>query len=401
MKKLMILILLLLFSQNAYATDFVDLRFGRYQIADSQWNVSACMYTTTCQIYSTNPGTMYRIPWYNGQWTWQTGQYVQFAETGNTTNPYEGKVYNSNGTYAGTIGTGHVINMGTDTNGRSFFFFVGNDNNTGQLFSTNTGLTGTSGYTWTGTLNPTKTQLNTFASTGSTAPLIAGQTYDGGGGSTAPSYPPATITTSQQSKINQTATLGYNTVYINQYGGNGTSVTIDQYGNFNAVRGPSGTSLVINGSYNTLTVRQGSTGNMATRNLFEASIVGSSNNVTSNQNGNSNYEQVLITGNSNILSLTQSNSNKSMFATVNGTGNNITTSQTGDGNHFLELNIPTDYNTVSVTQSGTAQKMFSLTLNSSNIGVTVVQNNPNTSDSAAMSITCNTGPCSGYSYTKN
>ena len=165
-------------SAGAQATSFTDLKFGQYQIADSQWNTSACLTTTTCQIYSTQPGTMYNIPWWNGQWSWQSGQYVKFSLTNDAANPYEGKVYNSDSTLAGTIGTGHIINMGVDANGKAMFFFVGNDNDTGQLFSTNAGLTGTSGYTWTGTLNPTTTQVNNFATSyGSTTPLSSGQTY--------------------------------------------------------------------------------------------------------------------------------------------------------------------------------------------------------------------------------
>ena len=97
MKKLFTFLLMLICYLQAYATNFTDLQFGRYQIADSQWNVNACMYSSSCQIYSTNPGTMYKIPWTSGQWSWQTGQYLQFTATGNGTNPYEGKVYSSNG----------------------------------------------------------------------------------------------------------------------------------------------------------------------------------------------------------------------------------------------------------------------------------------------------------------
>jgi len=181
MKRFLVLFSLLwtiCLSAGAQATSFTDLKFSQNQIADSQWNVSACMYTATCQIYSTNPGTMYQIPWWNGQWNWQSGQYVQFATTNDAANPYEGKVYNSNGSLAGTIGTGHIINMGVDSSGKALFFFVGNDNNTGQLFSANYGMTGSSGYTWTGILNPTTAQVNTFATSyGSTTPLAAGQTY--------------------------------------------------------------------------------------------------------------------------------------------------------------------------------------------------------------------------------
>ena len=52
-------------SAYSQASGLADLKFGRYQIADSQWNVSACTQTATCQIYSKNPGTAYQIPWYN------------------------------------------------------------------------------------------------------------------------------------------------------------------------------------------------------------------------------------------------------------------------------------------------------------------------------------------------
>ena len=169
MKKIFLALLLL--CSNAFGA-LTDIKFGKYQIADSQWNVSACLNTTTCQIYSKNPGTMYKIPWTAGTWNWQAGQYVQFATTGNGSYPYEGKVYNSNGTQAGTIGTGKIVNMGPD-----YFFFVGNDNNTGQLFSGSSGMSNTSGVSWTGTLNPTIQQADTYANASySTVPLSSGQT---------------------------------------------------------------------------------------------------------------------------------------------------------------------------------------------------------------------------------
>jgi len=158
-------------SAQSQATGLADLKFGQYQIADSQWNVSSCMYTVTCQIYSKQPGTAYKIPWYNGQLSWAAGDYVKFAATGDTTNPWNAVQYNSAGTQKAVMGTGHIINMGTD-----YFFFVGNDNNTGQLFSMTQGFANTSGVTWTGTLNPSVSQVNTYATNGSTTPLAAGQT---------------------------------------------------------------------------------------------------------------------------------------------------------------------------------------------------------------------------------
>jgi len=174
MKKLLglLLTIVMFLCAGTAQAGLTDIKFGQSQIADSQWNVNACLNTTTCQIYSKNPGTMYQIPWWNGQWAWQAGQYVKFALTGDSTNPYEGKVYNSNGTQAGTIGTGHIVNMGPN-----YFFFVGNDNDTGQLFSGSSGMNNTSGVSWTGTLNPTLAQADSYATANySTTPLAAGQT---------------------------------------------------------------------------------------------------------------------------------------------------------------------------------------------------------------------------------
>ena len=174
MKRFLILFSFLItvcLSAHSQATGLVDLKFGRYQIADSQWNVSACMYTATCQIYSKNPGTVYKIPWTTGQLTWATGDYVAFAATGNSTNPWNAVQFSSGGTQKAVLGTGRIINMGTD-----YFFFVGNDNDTGQLFSMTQGFANTSGVTWTGTVNPTVSQVNSYATNGSTTPLAAGQT---------------------------------------------------------------------------------------------------------------------------------------------------------------------------------------------------------------------------------
>ena len=169
-------------SAHGQASGLADLKFGQYQVADSQWNVSACMYTATCQIYSKQPGTAYKIPWFNGQLSWGAGDYVAFVPTGDATNPWNAIQYTANGTQKAVMGTGHIINMGTD-----YFFFVGNDNNTGQLFSMTQGFANTSGVTWTGTLNPTVAQTNTYAQGGSTTVLTAGQTVT-------PSAPVVTVT---------------------------------------------------------------------------------------------------------------------------------------------------------------------------------------------------------------
>ena len=212
------LALLAVISLNAQA-DFTDLQFGQAQIADSQWNVNACMNTTTCQIYSKNPGTAYQIPWTNGQLSWAAGDYVKFSATGDSTNPYNAIQYNSAGVQKAVMGTGHIINMGTD-----YFFFVGNDNNTGQLFSMTQGFANTSGLSWTGTRNPTVSEVNALSVGGSTTPLAAGQTS----ASATPQPNPTAVTssiitavtpTSANSPAGETATKAVdgtsNTKYLN------------------------------------------------------------------------------------------------------------------------------------------------------------------------------------------
>lgn len=167
-----LLFLILIFLSTTVRADLTDIKFGQYQIADSQWNVNSCLNTTTCQIYSKQPGTAYKIPWTSGQVQWASGDYVKFELSGNSSYPYTAKQYDSAGNVKSTLGNGKIVNMGPD-----YFFFVGSDNNTGQLFSGSSGMSGTSGVSWTGTLNPTVAQANTYAdATYSTVPLSSGQT---------------------------------------------------------------------------------------------------------------------------------------------------------------------------------------------------------------------------------
>lgn len=173
MEQIKKLLFVLLLGIASYAkADLTDIKFGQYQIADSQWNVSACLYTDTCQIYSKQPGTAYKIPWTSGQVQWAAGDYVKFELSGNSSYPYTAKQYDSAGNVKATLGNGKIVNMGPD-----YFFFVGSDNNTGQLFSGSSGMSGTAGVSWTGTLNPTIAQANTYADANySTVPLSSGQT---------------------------------------------------------------------------------------------------------------------------------------------------------------------------------------------------------------------------------
>jgi Curlin associated repeat len=216
---LVFLILSFIFAGKAHATGLTDLKFGRYQIADSQWNVSACTQTNTCQIYSKNPGTAYKIPWTSGQIQWATGDYIGFLDNSNkdANNPWLAVQYGSNGVAKTNMGTGHIINMGSD-----YFFFVGNDNNTGQLFSMTQGFANTNGVTWTGTRNPTTAQVNQYAAGGSTTPLSAGQTAQ----PPASSQPTVTGTsTSNSTSSSSTTTNDFQGTLVNDITYNGGTIS--------------------------------------------------------------------------------------------------------------------------------------------------------------------------------
>lgn len=149
-------------------------------MADSQWNVQNCTTTSTCQITSKIPGTAYRIPASNGTISWQDGQYIAFMPNtgiGSETYPLVMTLFDANGTVVETMGTGRVLTAGTDAAGNSYFFFIGDDEHTGQLFSGSIGMDSTDGVTLTGTLSPTLQELNTFSALLSTEPLAEGEVY--------------------------------------------------------------------------------------------------------------------------------------------------------------------------------------------------------------------------------
>lgn len=356
-----IILILSSYSKHVHAA-LTDMKFSRYQVADSQWNVSACLYTATCQIYSKSPGTMYKIPWYNGQWSWQTGQYVKFALTGNATNPYEGKVYNSNGTLAGTIGTGHIVNMGPD-----YFFFVGNDNNTGQLFSGTVGMNNTSGVTWTGTLNPTVAQADTISASYSTEPLASGQTAAPAapslccGGSAAAFNVNATNYAKVMSFVNRTT--GDSKVNIEQIG-NANTTTVNQTDTPNNY-----VNYKVSGSSNTAEFIQA--GNAQTQvNYVDAQVNGSNNYLKINQQSSGGAKAAFVseTNNSNSVTINQKDSGNH-YAEVNVSGNQrVTLDQSGSAGHMASLSMSGLSTTIDVAQTGSTQQFYSITHNCATSG---------------------------------
>ena len=368
-------IVLLLMTGKVYAAALTDVKFGRYQIADSQWNVNACLNTTTCQIYSKNPGTAYKIPWTSGQVQWAAGDYVKFDLSGNASFPYTAKQYTSAGVAKATLGNGKIVNMGAD-----YFFFVGSDNDTGQLFSGSSGMNNSSGVTWTGTRNPTIAQADNYANASySTEPLAPGQTaapppppagptIEGGtitqtnapanqtftsGGSS--SAGPTTAQTTRYNEWNNGIQATDNYLYIEQVGGNYNTVNITQSGVKNTM------NLGINGNSNTVNATQ--TG----ANYLNALVQGSTNSVTSlqtNTAGTHYQETKIMSGNSNTINAVQKdNGNSLMFNTITGNSNTITAVQEGAGNHYLENKLTGNGNSVLANQSGS-------TANKANIDLT-------------------------------
>jgi hypothetical protein len=403
---------------------FTGVHFGSSQVADTQWNVSACMYTTTCQIYSTNPGGTYET----GSWHAITStQYVTFIpNTGSdsATNPWTMILVNADGTFS-ALGTGRVLVQGSDSSGHIYLFFTNNNLN-GTLLSGNLGLTG-QGMTFSGTANPTAAQTNTLSSNMSSSPLTAGQTGGTGAtsaptvvsttnttittttvsGSTTYTYSqPVTITTYSDNSTttvnNGTATListtvtggsstitstqqsfvtgvssrmpgaGSNSIYINQTG-TGDNINITQVGAGNKIDGATNTGNSI--GYATA-----------------APITGGSNHITVRQHGNNNLMDVAALGGSNTLNLNQGTDSSGnytgldqgghyQFDYVNGTGNNVTVVQentaTGSG-QFSSLAVVGNLNTVGITQTGNAQKQLFASVSGNSNTVTTTQTGTST-----------------------
>jgi hypothetical protein len=351
---------------KAEATGLVDLKFGQAQIADSQWNVQACTQTATCQIYSKNPGTAYKIPWTSGQIQWAAGDYIGFISNAHkdANNPWLAVQYDSNGSAKTNMGTGHIINMGSD-----YFFFVGNDNDTGQLFSMTSGLSGSSGVTWTGTLNPSIEQTNTYASTGSTTPLTAGQTAGPPplccGGSSQPFNANSTYVTSVQNFYGRAT--NDSKVYINQVG-SFNNTTVNQTGTKDNYA-----SYISNGDNNNVNITQSSTSISAL-----------------------NYTDLHIIGHQNNVNITQQSTGgmKGAFVTVNDNNNNINLQQKDSGNHWAEITVSGNSKTVDILQQGSAGHMASVTLTGPQPASLNLQQSGSTQQSYSITSNCTTlGGC--------
>ena len=430
---------------------FTGVHFGSSQVADTQWNVSACTQTATCQVYSTNPGGTYET----GSWhAISSTQYITFIpNTGSdsATNPWTMILVNADGTFS-ALGTGRVLVQGVDSSGHIFLFFT-NSNFNGTLLSGNLGLTG-QGATFTGTANPTAAQTNTLSSGMSSAPLAAGAT-GGTGGTTAPtvvstansiitttstsgstvntySQPITTttwsdgsqtvanngsatlisstttggssgITTAQQNQVNAVTMPGLtnNVIYINQ-SGNSDIINITQVGAGNRLDGATATAAVISGGSNHITVRQGDPTAHSGNNLIDLYAVGGNNTLNLNQGTDSNgnatgldqgghYQYDYVNGSYNSLTVVQENTatNAGQFASVsiNGNLNTVGITQTGNARNQLFASVNGNSNTITTSQTGTSAGYISVTTTGNSNSAVVTQTNTGATGANSAQIT--------------
>lgn len=143
--------------------------------------------------------------------------------------------------------------------------------------------------------------------------------------------------------------------------------------------------------------------------------VGSYNNTYVVQDTSEKQAAIINNGNSNDLTIYQTGTGNHTAMISNSAGNTTSTNsnnilgilQNGAGNHTASIlfqnGATNNNNTANITQAGGAgaNKQFTLQLNGSGIGATVVQDNLTTPDSGSMNITCLAPPCTGYSYIRH
>lgn len=238
----------------------------------------------------------------------------------------------------------------------------------------------------------------TYSATGGTTSGTAG------GYSVAPPAPTytANITAAQQARVTafQTRSVVNNTIYIDQVGDNNT-LSATQSGRANEVRGIGQQAAQIQGSSNSVTIRQGdldttgknslelrviggnnvlnlnqsvtATGastNSSNNHYQSVDVAGSYNTVTTQQNNNGgvggHYMETTITGNTNTLNATQTNNaNKTLFNTITGNNNTVSVVQKDGGQHYLENTLTGNGNTVTAVQEGATANRASITINNS------------------------------------
>jgi hypothetical protein len=182
-------------------------------------------------------------------------------------------------------------------------------------------------------------------------------------------------------------TLG-NSLYLDQkIGSSSNTVNIEQTGNYNKISGIGGTDYaIIDGDGNTLNIKQGDT---LGKNLIEFNVTGNSNNIsiwqarnptTGLQDGGESgghYMGLNINGSTNTLSLKQSNtggatSGHFAYVDVTGNGNSGTLTQSNNSEKTFFGIVNGSNNVFNITQQGSVS-YFDLSLTGNGHNVTANQ----------------------------
>jgi hypothetical protein len=206
------------------------------------------------------------------------------------------------------------------------------------------------------------------------------QTITSGGGSS------TGVTTNQQTRVDnwQNKTLGSgNGINLDVNGSNNT-LYIEQVGNKNSVSGIGQAAAQVQGSYNSVTVKQGT--NSTGQNEINLRVIGNSNTLDLSQardntgavtGTNGHYQAVDINGYQNTLTTQQSNTGgvggHYQETTINGNQNSVTKRQTDNGNKVMFTTVTGNNNTVDAVQKGTGQHQLTTSLTGNGNSALVVQ----------------------------
>jgi len=195
--------------------------------------------------------------------------------------------------------------------------------------------------------------------------------------------------------------------------GSGNVVTIEQVGNWNKIQGINGGNANVSGFGTSVDIKQGD--NSSNRNLIELYVQGNGNNVTLSQARNTtsgsrtgsdsgnHYLQLNMTGDINTVVMRQGNdggSSSGHFALLGVTGNfnNLTIKQANDNEKRFFGSVGGNSNSMSVTQQGTGQHYLDLTLTGNSNNATILQKDSG-SHRATISLT-NSGGISTINLTQ-
>lgn len=340
----------LLFGTAAWA-DITTGKFSTAQIFDVQWNISGNTLNTSGYnyLYRSIPSST-RMTSSDYAAIDSAGQYFAFFDS--TTNPgtYGMAIYNSDGSLDEVI-----HNTGTFRALADGAIFYNGAGSWGTLITTAQGYAiGDSASFTVEEQNPSNTTMAGWTPD-STEPLADGETASSSTPAPVPVYRSA-ITTVQQVQVNTAyAVTASNNIDLTVIG-NSNDVDITQLSNGNYLL------MYLQGNSNVTDITQ--SGTNLDRNFADINIVGSSNNLTFVQQGDSEKQAFLdINGSFGTYTITQQGSGEH-YLDLTSVGNDatITVLQEGLGNHAATVELANsggNWN-FDLTQSGDTNQLYSL-----------------------------------------